>query len=122
MARIPRALFTDGERDAIRDDESMSDATRASHFSRIDRKISERLPTDIELLRENCPDRASDVYEIVCEDDIDERLADLEDRVTTVEQQLDAAQNTNDSLEQRISRLEDMVSSQLDDSRDSGQH
>lgn len=86
--RMPRAILTDGERAAVRNDANMDESTRASHLSRIRRKLRERMATDAQLLREHEPEMYDLLHETVCEGTVDMRITELETRVEALEQQL----------------------------------
>jgi hypothetical protein len=80
----PRAFLTPGERNALRDDGEMNENTRATHLSRIRRKIP-KLREDARLLREQHDELSAEVQEAVCEEYLDERLARIELRLDRVE-------------------------------------
>lgn len=65
MAR--RALLTDRERELIEGGEDADDDLRYQSVSRVRRKITEELTTDVELLREHHPDLYDELREAVCE-------------------------------------------------------
>jgi len=101
MDRGPRALLTDGERDAIRDDTDMTPNTRHSHLSRIRQKIYTRLGDDLDLLRENQSELAADIEAVVCQQDSDAsdletRISHLESRVRSLERRLAARIEVDD--------------------------
>lgn len=79
-----RALLTDGEKRAVRDDEDMDDNTKSSHLSRVRRKIP-RLKEDAEHLRQHRPEIYERLRSSVCDRDIEARLSDLENRVENIE-------------------------------------
>ncbi|QIO25500.1 hypothetical protein [Haloarcula sp. JP-L23] len=85
---MPRALLTDGERDAIRGDE-MDESTRSSHRSRIRKKLNERMGEDADLLRRHEPELFNLLHEQVCEKVYDQRIAELEARIDELEGRLD---------------------------------
>ena len=80
---MPRALLTDGERDAIRDDAEMTDTTRASHLSRVRSKI-DRMGEDARLLKEHQPELYESLHEAVVEDELADRVERLEDEVESL--------------------------------------
>lgn len=77
-----RALLTDGERAALRGDESVDAATRHTHRSNVKKKFENRLQEDVEILREHDPELFDLLQASVCDDS-------LEDRVTTLERELE---------------------------------
>lgn len=85
---MSRALLTDGERAAIRDDPDMDDSTKSSHLSRVRAKII-RLREDMELLREHRPDLHEQVQQVVVADDLDERFSELEREVSELKRQIE---------------------------------
>lgn len=82
-----RALLTDGERDALTDDQ-MDQNTRSTHLARIKNKIG-RLGEDMRLLREHKPELYEQVRAEVCEEELDERVQRLEEEVSELRAQLD---------------------------------
>jgi hypothetical protein len=50
--RMTRALLTDGERTAVRDDSEMDNSTKSSHLSRVRKKMG-RMEEDARLLRQH---------------------------------------------------------------------
>lgn len=85
---MTRALLTDGERDAVRDDSEMDDGTKSSHLSRI-RGKEEQLREDGRLLRENRPEMYRRMRDAFVEEEIDERIARLEREVSELRSRLD---------------------------------
>lgn len=86
--RMTRALLTDGERDAIRDDPDMDASTRSSHLSRVRGKL-DRLREDAELLRRHRPDLYDEVRNAVVEEELNERIERLEQEVDELRTQLE---------------------------------
>ena len=86
-SRMARALLTDGERQALTD-EDMDDNTRSTHLSRIKNKL-ERLSEDARILRENNPELYEQAREQFCEEELDERVQRLEEEVEALRSQLD---------------------------------
>ena len=86
--RMTRALLTDGERDAVRDDPEMDSGTKSSHLSRI-RAKKDGLREDGRLLREHRPDLYQEMRDAFVEEEIDERIARLENEVEELREQLD---------------------------------
>lgn len=86
--RMTRALLTDGERDAIRNDPDMDASTRSSHLSRVRGKL-DRLREDAELLRRHRPDLYDEVRNAVVEEELNERIERLEQEVDELRTQLE---------------------------------
>lgn len=84
--RMARALLTDGEREALTNDE-MDQNTRSTHISRIKNKL-DLLGEDARILRENAPDLYEEAREEFCEEELDERIKRLEDEVEELRSQL----------------------------------
>lgn len=74
---MPRAFLTESERRAVRGDEDMNPNSRSTYIARI-RNRFEAMEEDARILRENRPDLYEQLHEVVCEEDIDERIARLE--------------------------------------------
>lgn len=74
---MARALLTDGERQALTD-EDMDDNTRSTHISRIKNKL-DLLGEDAQILRENAPELYEQAREEFCEEELDERVQRLEE-------------------------------------------
>lgn len=101
-----RALLTDGEKRAVRDDEDMDDNTKSSHLSRVRRKIP-RLYEDAEELRKHRPEIYENMRASICERGLEERIDSLEERVETLENQLDNGQYPNDPNDNNIDNATD---------------
>jgi len=86
-SRMARALLTDGERQALTD-EDMDDNTRSTHLSRIKNKL-DLLGEDARILRENAPEIYEQAREEFCEEELDERVQRLEEEVEELRGQLD---------------------------------
>ncbi|WP_436348935.1 hypothetical protein [Natronorubrum sp. FCH18a] len=84
-----RALLTDGERAAIRGDESVDDDTRSTHRSRVKQKLERRMRDDARLLREHDPELFDILQTEVCEESLVERVDRLERELEDVKEQLD---------------------------------
>lgn len=78
--RMTRAFLTDGERDAVRDDAEMDASTKSSHLSRIRGKLG-KLEEDAKLLREHRPELYEEVRDAVMEEELVERVENLEQEV-----------------------------------------
>jgi len=65
--QMSRALLTNGERDAIRDDPEMDSSTKSSHLSRVRAKVG-KLEEDARLLREYRPELYEEVRDAVVEE------------------------------------------------------
>ena len=89
MVEGPRALLTDSEREAIRGKEDMNENTRSTLLGRVQRKMRDNLETDVELLREHRPELAASLHEIVCEEDTDTRIDNLEEEVAALRRRID---------------------------------
>ena len=99
LAQMVRALLTDGEKKAVRDDPEMDQNTKSSHISRIKNKIS-LMAEDSEELKEHRPELYEDLHRSVCEDTVEQRIEDLEAEVhllTKRIEQLEAATETADT-------------------------
>lgn len=112
----PRALLTDGEREAIRGEtDDMTKGTRDSHFSRLRSKI-EQMGQDVRDLREHQPELFEELREVVCEPATDERLTLLENEVPTMKTRLDDLENAvrelqeGQDLEREMERLQARLS------------
>lgn len=88
---MARALLTDGERQALWDEE-MDQNTRSTHISRIKNKI-QRLGEDARILREYAPEIYEDAREEFCEEELDERIERLEEEVEQLRQELEEARD-----------------------------
>lgn len=86
-SKMARALLTDGERQALTDEE-MDDNTRSTHISRIKNKL-DLLGEDARILRENAPELYEQAREEFCEEELDERVQRLEEEVEDLRAQLD---------------------------------
>ena len=112
----PRALLTDGEREAIRGEtDDMTKGTRDSHFSRLRSKI-EQMGQDVRDLREHQPELFEELREVVCEPATDERLTLLENEVPTIQTRLDDLETAvrelqeGQDLEREMERLQARLS------------
>ena len=74
--RMTRALLTDGERAAVRDDPQMDDSTMSSHLSRVRGKMG-RMEEDARLLRQH----HSDIYDRLCDAVVEEELSERIERL-----------------------------------------
>lgn len=104
-----RALLTDGEKRAVRDDEDMDDNTKSSHLSRVRRKIT-RLEDDAETLREHRPEIYERLRASVCDRAIEARLSDLETRVEYLEAHHEGGQHPNSTNDNNIDNATDTTS------------
>lgn len=86
--RMARALLTEGERDALTDEE-MDSNTRSTHMNRIKNKLG-ALGEDARILRENAPEIYEEAREEFCEAELDERIERLEDEVQDLRDQVDS--------------------------------
>lgn len=86
---MTRALLTDGERGAVRDDPDMDSGTKSSHLSRI-RGKEERLREDGRLLREHRPELYEEMRDAFVEEEIDERIARLENEVEQLRDEVES--------------------------------
>lgn len=91
-----RALLTPGEREAVRDSEDMDQNTKSSHISRIKNKI-DKMAEDSQDLREHRPELYEELREAVCEDSVENRVADLEDEVQRLDQRVTALESDTQS-------------------------
>jgi hypothetical protein len=87
---MARALLTDTERKALDPDSDMDQNNRTTHLARVKNKI-DPLAEDARLLREHRPDLYERAHEAVCEEEMDERVARLEEQVEELQEQLDEA-------------------------------
>jgi hypothetical protein len=87
-ARMTRALLTDGERAAVEDDPDMDGNTKSSHLTRVRRKIV-RMKEDARLLREHRPELYDDLCEAVVEQEMENRMAQLEQEMEALREQMD---------------------------------
>lgn len=71
-----RALMTKRERELIAGDDD--DDLRYQAVSRVRRKISDELTTDVALLREHHPDLYEELQEVVCEPESNNASSGLE--------------------------------------------
>lgn len=85
--RMTRALLTDGERDAARDDPEMNASTKSSHLSRVRGKI-DRMEEDARLLRSERPELYERLRDAVVEEELDERIRRLEREVEDLREQV----------------------------------
>jgi len=74
---MARAILTDGERAAVRDDPEMDASTKSSHLSRVRGKIP-KLEEDARILRTHRPELYEQFRDAVVEEELDERIARLE--------------------------------------------
>jgi len=86
--RMTRALLTDGERAAVRDDPQMDDSTMSSHLSRVRGKM-DRMEEDARLLRRHRPEIYEQLRDAVVEEELDERIERLEREVEDLRKRLD---------------------------------
>lgn len=86
--QMARALLTDGEKRALDPDSDMDQNTRSTHLSRVKNKI-DLLGEDARLLRQHRPDLYERAHEAVCEEEIDERVAQLEKQVEELQERLE---------------------------------
>jgi len=86
--QMSRALLTNGERDAIRDDPEMDSSTKSSHLSRVRAKVG-KLEEDARLLREYRPELYEEVRDAVVEEKLDERIKRLEREVEQLREAVD---------------------------------
>jgi len=86
--RMTRALLTDGERAAVRDDQGIDDSTKSSHLSRVRGKM-DRMEEDARLLRRHRPELYKQLRDAVVEEELDERIKRLEREVEDLREQLD---------------------------------
>jgi hypothetical protein len=84
---MARALLTDGEREALTNDE-MDQNSRSTHISRIKKKLS-LLGEDARILREHAPDLYGQAREEFCEEELDERVQRLEQEIEELRAELD---------------------------------
>jgi len=78
--RMTRALLTDGERAAVRDDPEMDDSTKSSHLSRVRGKM-DRMEEDARLLRRHRLELYEQLRDAVVEEELSERIERLEREV-----------------------------------------
>jgi len=78
--QMTRALLTDGERDAVRDDDEMEAGTKSSHISRVRGKM-DRMEEDARLLRTHHPELYEQLRDAVVEEELNERIERLEREV-----------------------------------------
>lgn len=86
---MTRALLTDGERAALRGDETVDHSTRSSHRSRVKKKLNDRMDEDARILREYAPDLYDRLHESVCEEQMVERVERLEQEVEELRAELE---------------------------------
>lgn len=86
---VPRALLTDGERSAVRDDTEMSASTRSSHLSRVRGKMG-KLAEDADILRQHQPELYEQMREIVLEEELTERVSRLERELDELRDQVES--------------------------------
>ena len=94
-----RSLLTDGERNAVRDDDDMDDNTKSSHLSRVKKKIH-GMRADAEDLRTHRPELYDELHEAVCERELEDRLHSVEAEVRELHDRIDeleARQNNTNS-------------------------
>jgi len=89
---MTRALLTDGERAAVRDDPEMDDSTKSSHLSRVRGKM-ERMEEDARLL---CRHR-SEIYEELRDSVVGEELSERIERLEREVEELREAVGDEDS-------------------------
>lgn len=117
----PRALLTDGEREAIRDENGdMTKNTRDSHFSRIRNKLGQ-MEQDARDLREHHPEFSELLYSAVCEVSTEERLTVLENEVPTIQTRLNDLENAVAELQagQDLEREMERLQARLNDLKNS---
>jgi len=85
---MSRALLTDGEKKAVRGDEGINEGSRSTQLSRVRRKI-EKMNEDAQLLREHQPEMYDDLREAVVGQEIEERLANLENEIEDLREQVE---------------------------------
>lgn len=96
LANMVRSLLTDGERNAVRDDDGMDDNTKSSHLSRVKRKIR-GMQADAEDLRTHRPELYDQLHEAVCEKTIDGRIVNLEAEVQALRGRVDELESIHES-------------------------
>jgi chaperonin cofactor prefoldin len=85
MAR--RAILTETERKYLNGELEEVDSNRASSMNwRIEKKI-DQLKDDYELLRKTRPELARQIHDIVCTEDLDERVSRLESEIEQLRNQ-----------------------------------
>lgn len=87
----PRALLTDRERAAVREDPDMNPNTRSTHFTNIQRKIP-KLREDMMLLQDHQPEYYEQAYANICEASMSDRVDELESQVQVLNRRLDAVE------------------------------
>lgn len=85
---MARALLTDGERSAVRDDAEMDGSTKSSHLSRVRGKM-DRLEEDARILRQHRPELYERMRDAVVEEELDERIARLERELDELREQVE---------------------------------
>lgn len=66
-----RALLTETERQILNGEEEVKDNYRYSVESRVRTRIANRLPDDVEVIKDNHPDMYETLVQIVCEGEED---------------------------------------------------
>lgn len=76
----PRALLTEGEREAIDPESDMTPNNRRSHMWRIRRKI-EKMEEDAHDIRKHRPEMYENLHSSVCDEEVDDRIDRLEEEI-----------------------------------------
>lgn len=85
---MTRALLTDGERDAVRDDPEMNSGTKSSHLSRVRGKM-DGMEEDARILRQHRPELYEELRDAVVEEELGQRIERLEQEVKDLRDQLE---------------------------------
>ena len=93
--QMGRALLTDGEKAAVRDDEDVPPESKSTQLSRVRRKI-EQMEEDAQLLREHRPEMYDDLRDAVLGEDIEDRLERLESEVEELREQVQKGSEAED--------------------------
>lgn len=84
----PRALLTDAERKAVRQDPEMDTSARSTHRSRIRGKL-DRLREDVRLLRQHRPEIYNGAFDVFVEEELNQRIERLEEEVDELQDRLE---------------------------------
>lgn len=86
--QMSRALLTDGEKAAVRDDDDVPPESKSTQLSRVRKKI-EQMEEDAELLREHRGEMYDDLRDAVLGEDIERRFERLENEVEELREQVE---------------------------------